>query len=609
MKVFEYSLGAYVKFTPTSLTINQLFNSANEQYVIPTYQRRYSWTEKQVWDLIDDVGQIEPGDQHLLGMLVCLAGHHKAGLNQLEVVDGQQRLTTIVILLECIRQIFEKEGLSDAARDISTLLQAVPPSGKSEPKVLLDSIDTEEFKDHVAQRTDRTYINERLLDAFRVVREDAIEAEINESTIKGIQDFVYKLRNQAVVIRLDVSEARDAFKLFETINNRGLRLSPTDIVKNFLLGNAARFGESALDQARKSWSELLHHLDGINTDAFFRYYLMSLLQVRVKKIEVVSRFKTLFMTQVAEAAKLPDRHNYPDIDDSEEEDEVGGAEESSSGELELVRAEIVSFRDFLDRLVQSAKCYGEIELATTDDARINRHLRNLRMIKAAQTNGFLMHLRAGGCDNKQFREVLKLTESFVLRRHVCRERSNETESLFARLCGVNAKNPLEVTKKAYRELCPTDEKFKVEFSEAAFTSNLIDRARYCLERIEVSQRGKHDELQVLGAADVHVEHIMPQKIKAKKVKEEFGDWVTYLGSNAESQHSKFVDRIGNLTLFAGLLNIGASNNPFARKKSAYKESSITLTRDLTKRSNFKFRDIEKRSHKLSEIAVELWPRP
>ncbi|MDF0579513.1 DUF262 domain-containing protein [Bradyrhizobium yuanmingense] len=598
-----------MKFTPTSLTINQLFNSANEQYLIPTYQSRYSWTQKQIWDLIEDVGQIEAGDQHLLGMLVCLAGHHKAGLNQLEVVDGQQRLTTIVILLECIRQRFEKEGLVDAARDISMLLQAVPPSGKSEEKVLLDSIDAEEFKDHVAERTDRTYINERLYDAFRVIREEAIEDAVKDYTIKRIQEFVYKLRNQAVVVRLDVSEARDAFKLFETINNRGLRLSPTDIVKNFLLGNAARFGDKPLNQARKSWAELLQHLDGINTDAFLRYYLMSLLRVRVKKVEVVSRFKSLFMTQVAEAAKLPDRHNYPDTEDSEDDDEGGNGEEVSNGELEVARTEVIGFSDFLERLVQSARCYGEIELAKTSDARINRHLRNLRMIKAAQTNGFLMHLRAGGCDDKQFREVLKLTENFVLRRHVCRERSNETESLFARLCSVDPKNPIEETKSAYRELCPTDDKFKVEFSGAAFTSNLIERARYCLERIEVSKHGKHDELQVLGASDVHVEHIMPQKIKTKKVREEFGDWASYLGSSAESQHPKYVDRIGNLTLFAGTLNIEASNNPFARKKAAYRESSILLTNELAKRSNFRFKDIEKRSTDLAELAVKLWPRP
>lgn len=93
--------------TPTSLSINQLFSSTNEQYVIPTYQRRYSWHERQVWELIDDILLIEDGDTHLLGSIVCLAGHHTAGLNKLELVDGQQRLTTITILLECIRQRLE----------------------------------------------------------------------------------------------------------------------------------------------------------------------------------------------------------------------------------------------------------------------------------------------------------------------------------------------------------------------------------------------------------------------------------------------------------------------------------------------------------------------
>jgi Protein of unknown function (DUF1524) len=196
-----------------------------------------------------------------------------------------------------------------------------------------------------------------------------------------------------------------------------------------------------------------------------------------------------------------------------------------------------------------------------------------------------------------------------LRRHVCRERSNETEALFARLCGANPKSPLERTRQEYRDLCRSDDKFKSEFAGASFTSNLIERARYCLERIEAEKHGKYDELQVLGTDSVHVEHIMPQKIRTKKVKEEFGDWVSYLGGNAESQHPKYVDRIGNMTLFAGELNIGASNNPFARKRPAYKKSAILLTQELTKMSNFKFKQIDKRSQALAEKAAELWPRP
>ena len=114
---------------------------------------------------------------------------------------------------------------------------------------------------------------------------------------------------------------------------------------------------------------------------------------------------------------------------------------------------------------------------------------------------------------------------------------------------------------------------------------------------------------MLGAEDVHVEHIMPQKIKTKKAKEELGDWVEYLGDRAESNHPKYVSRIGNLTLFAGALNIGASNNPFHKKRHAYRESSIKLTKELVSKSNFKFKDIDQRSKDLAEIAVGLWPMP
>ena len=78
--------GSYqMKITPTSLTVNQLLGSTNEQYVIPTYQRRYSWHERQVVELIEDIALIESGDTHLLGSIVCLAGHHKAGLNSTRI--------------------------------------------------------------------------------------------------------------------------------------------------------------------------------------------------------------------------------------------------------------------------------------------------------------------------------------------------------------------------------------------------------------------------------------------------------------------------------------------------------------------------------------------
>lgn len=589
--------------TPTSLTINQLFGSNNEQYVIPTYQRRYSWHERQVWELIEDIKLIEGNDTHLLGSIVCLAGHHTAGINKLELVDGQQRLTTITILLECMRQHLEKGGEADDAADVARLLNAKPLGGKPLRKVALDSIDSAEFDQLVQKDGDQNCQNAQLQSTFKIVRE-----WIAGQSRDQLGEFLYRLKNQAIVIRLDVSEAKDAFKLFETINNRGLRLSPTDIIKNFLLGNAARFGDKALEAARASWAALIQHLDGTNSDAFFRYYLMALLHIRLTAADVVPQFKNVFMRQVKEAVALPERHIYADPDEVDDEESEDGAE-NVGAEVDAVGTDKVSFKDFLARLVLCAKIYGDLVLVKTGDVATNRHLRNLRMIKAVQTYGFLMHLRAGGCNDKHFREILKLTECFVLRRHVCRERSNETEALFAKMCSVSPANPIQATKEAYRTLCPTDDKFREEFASASFTANVIDRARYCLEQIEMHKHGSHDELQVLGADDVHVEHIIPQKIKTKRSKDEFGDWITYLGDKAEMLHPKYVSRIGNLTIFAGALNIGASNNPFLKKKQAYKESGIKLTQDLLKLSQFKFKNVQQRSANLADIAVKIWPQP
>ena len=589
--------------TPTSLTINQLFGSANEQYVIPTYQRRYSWHDRQVWELIEDIELIENNDTHLLGSIVCLAGHHTAGMNKLELVDGQQRLTTITILLECIRQRLDYESEIDDAKEVGRLLSAKALGGKPLRKVSLDSIDSTEFESLIKGGQSGDFQNARLISAFNIIRE-----WISEQSLEEIGSFLYRLKNQAIVIRLDVSEAKDAFKLFETINNRGLRLSPTDIIKNFLLGNAARFGVAALDAARASWATLIKHLDGTSSDAFFRYYLMAQIHTRVTASEVVAEFKEIFMKHVAEAAALPERHLYSDVDENED-DEQEELSEGGASDGKHTKSEVISFNEFLNKLVISAKVYGELVLIKTKTPKIDRHLRNLKMIKAVQTYGFLMHLRVGGCPDRLFCEVLKLTESFVLRRHICRERSNDTEALFARLCGVKPSSPLADVRVGYRDLCPSDEKFRDEFAAANFPANLIDRARYCLEKIENHKHGEHDELQVLGAEDVHVEHIIPQKIKTKKAKEEYVNWTVYLGANAESLHSKYLSRIGNLTLFAGVLNIGASNNPFSNKKQAYKESGIVITKELVEYPKFNFKNVEKRSLELAVIATSLWPMP
>lgn len=598
-----------MKITPTSLTISQLLGSENEQYVIPAYQRRFSWKRHQVQDLWDDLQFLEDADTHLLGTIVCLAGHHAAGINGLELVDGQQRLTTVSILLHCLLDRLKGAKKDGQTRDVARLLRAEAVGGDAKPKIVLDSLDAKQFKRHASGDLTEPVENTRLRQAFEFFQE-----RLGQASAKDIEVLLYRLKNQVLVIRLDVSEAKDAFKLFETINNRGLRLSATDIIKNFVLGNAARFGDRSLELAKDKWGRLLTELDGIPLDTFFRQYMMAHFGRRVTQSEVVEEFQKSFMREVEEAKSLPERSHYGDPKagrDGDDDDATNGDEEQNDDDDAEEAPDVVRvpFAAFLDRLVKRSAVYRQIVLGKTGKAAIDRRLRSLRLIRAQQSYGFLMSLKAGGCNDKDFEEVLRLTEIFLLRRHITRERGNENEAVFARLCATAPNSPTGEVRALYHEYCPSDQKFRQEFAAAMFPSQLMERARYCLEQFEIAKQGSYLELLPGGPDIVHVEHIIPQKIKTKKAKKQFGDWVRYLGKDALNLHPRYVSRIGNLTLFAGELNIGASNNPYRRKKSAHARSAFKLTQSLpVDYPEFKFEQVDARSEALADAAVTIWPR-
>jgi hypothetical protein len=598
-----------MKITPQSLTINQLLSSESEQYVVPPYQRRYSWREKQLRELLDDVCLLEGSDTHLMGSIVCLTGHHTAGINKLELVDGQQRLTTLCILLKCIAERLKKAGEINAASDLDRLLQSRALGESPVPKVVLDSLDSADFEGHFQGNPPVEISNPNLQLAFKIFGEWAAAQDL-----KSLGTFLYHIKNQCLVIRLDVSNARDAFKLFETINNRGLKLSPADIIKNFILGNAALFGPVQLNLARTRWAELVKYLDGISIESFFRHYLCALLKTRVTISFVIPRFKAVFIKQVQEAAALPLTGSYADeqsdLEEQEEESEGEADDESEQGLASDAMLPQMSFAEFLESLVLTSKVYGQLINCQTGVPRIDSRLRNLRMIKATQAYGFLCFLRSRGCPDANFAEVLRHTESLLLRRHICKAKSNESDTLFARLCVVDPKSPLDEVLTAYGKHCPSDERFASDFATFKYTPNLIERARYCLGRIELEKYSSHGEILIGGTDAVHVEHVIPLKIKTKKAKEEFGDWPSYLGTNSESNHAKFVATIGNLTLLSGPLNIGASNNPYERKKDAYRKSAILLTKELPERfSEFRFEEVADRASEFANLALKLWPSP
>ena len=99
--------------TPNKLSISQLFATRNEQFLVPSYQRRYAWGYNQIKALYDDIRMLKEGDGHLFGMIILHSELHVGGLNKPELVDGQQRLTTLAILLKVIQQLFKNMGNKD----------------------------------------------------------------------------------------------------------------------------------------------------------------------------------------------------------------------------------------------------------------------------------------------------------------------------------------------------------------------------------------------------------------------------------------------------------------------------------------------------------------
>jgi hypothetical protein len=600
-----------MKITPTALSVTQILSSTSEQYVIPAYQRRYSWGYNQLAALWDDIDVLDGNDTHLLGTIVCLAGHHSAGLNQLELVDGQQRLTSLCIVLYCIVERLEREGETDEASDLRRLLSAKALGGPPQSKLLVDSLDAEQFKAHALGNQPDQVANPKLESAFKTVRKWVEDTDLSE-----LGAFLYKLKNQALIIRLDVSEAKDAFKLFETINNRGLRLSQLDIIKNFVLGNAARFGADELEFSRKQWGHLIAALDGLDTIAFLRAFLSVKTGTRVTRSMVIDQFKTLFMSGVSEATQLREHGWFTSEDeeddvepDDDAEGEVDDGDEEEAEETEVSECDRVPLREFLQSMVEHATKYREIHNASTGKPKIDRRLRNLRLIRALQSYPFLLFLRVSDVSDRDFEVILKLTEALLLRRHICKERSNEAEQMFASLTRADPGKILAAVKKTYREFSPADDLFAIRFAATRFNGALKDRARYCLEQFELVD-SPHGETTVCGSDEVHIEHIIPQRINTARAIRTQGNWPEYLGNGATEHHRKHLWQIGNLTLIAGELNIGASNNPYARKKQAYKSSALGITASLPgDYPEFRYKQVEARSAKLARLAVELWPIP
>lgn len=597
-----------MNITPNKLTIAQLFATPNEQFIVPSYQRRYAWGENQYLALYEDIDMLQDNDGHLFGMIILHTSFHTGGINQPELVDGQQRMTTLIILLKAFEYAYRLKEKEDKANEVKKMILCKGLDDIERPKIVLGDLDNEDISNLLLNNRIETATNKKIRAAYTSYCE-----WISKLEIEAINKLFFKLTNVAVIIRLDVGMAKDAYKLFETINNRGLRLTPTDIIKNFLLGHAAKINQSqTLEKVKSLWSKIIINLDEIDTDDFFRQYVCSILHRKITMTNLDYEFKIYYVKHIENAELLGEYHYIQEIygdeeteDEIEDQDNTDGYEETNN---EISKK--YNIVEFLEKIESLSLVYKKISTSSYEVEKINRRLKNLNNILSKPSYIFLMHfLLETKYPLKTKVSVLQFIETLMLRRHICEKRTSDNDNIFSNLASfIGEEDILQkmVDFVEEYEYMPNDNEFEESFPKHQYKGKLIDRAKYVLQSIENHLRGNTDELIVSSYDEVHLEHIIPQTINTKKSKEEYGDWATYLGDKSIAKHKKYVNYIGNMTLLGESLNIQASNNPFAKKKASYKKSNFLITNSLADQNDFKFSHVDKRGEELTEIALKIW---
>lgn len=604
-----------MRITPTTQTIANFFNNQTEQFFVPAYQRRYAWGISQLGALFNDINLLKDGDIHLLGMVVLLADIHNPGVNQLELVDGQQRITTLCVLLKVLQNNLNNEDNVDEVREINKYLSC-RSRNENQHKIILGDLDHSDFVKIMNDNADDELENIKLAQA-----KDFFSSKIKESSF-DIIDFYRKLMDQVEIIRLDIGQAKDAYKLFETINNRGLKLSAADIVKNFLLGHASILGSDTLEEVKENWRQLILSLDKLgysDMDKFFRQFLMGKIKLKVPNSRLIEEFKNYYYLNIKESEKLSDygarieligrRKNRQQEVEGSEGYEDNGDENIAKFNIESYQQKKIGIIAFSKELKKCSLIYKSLILGENEDGDISRKLKGLKSIEAMPSYTFLMHMENIGVERDEYLKILDLVECFILRRQVCEYRTGELDDIFPKLCRLSKNSLLESVRKELFEYFPEDKEFEEKFT-LFNNKGSEERAKHILWRIECDMQGDTEEMD--KRKEVQLEHIIPQTIVGKKAKEENGgDWVKYLGRDKDrvkELHKENLNRIGNLTILGQALNVKASNNPFHSKQKEYKKSIFLLNKEdlVDNYKNFKFHQVEQRGERLAKQAVKIW---
>jgi hypothetical protein len=539
------------------------------RYKVPPYQRNFSWTPEEVKQLWDDITDAMDDDrpEYFLGTIVV---HEQRDEKTRTIIDGQQRLATLSMMLAAIRSVYAENGDERAGEVYSAYLGMKDRRTRvTESRLSLNDTNESTFQalavedvsdamvESALKDKSQTTSNHLLIQAIKILR-DSIRSKAkpkHETFLVDLEEFI---RDRIVAILVRVGDESDAYLIFETLNDRGLELSISDLLKNYLFGKAS----TRLSTVRKQWEEIVFLLGNQNQTQFLRHYWLSSYGI-VRERDLYKEMKQKFASQSAVLKLMGELRDAADkyaavlnVDHSIWKEHGTGVRK------DLESLQLFGLSQFRPLLIAGLESLGPDQVAKL-----------LRVVVVVSMRYSIIGSLGTGNIEKAYSDAAVRV----------RERKADTAAkVFALL----------------KNIYPDDDRFEADFSLAEISKPKL--ARYILASIGNHVQGNKAVAILDDEKQVNLEHIMP--------KTRTGDWVK--AAEDEDEYLDYVNRLGNLTLIEYDKNKVASSASFEKKKDlAYKCSGIKMTADLCQFNQWTVAEVEKRQQELAKIALKVWNLP
>ena len=542
--------------------------NGNKQFLIPVYQRFYSWDTIQCRRLWNDIVEMQKEGKvgHFVGSIVNIAEQAMpTGVQKYMIIDGQQRMTTLTLLLLALRDYAIKNPddttINDRRID-NMLLKNEYEYGDERYKLLLTETDRDTLISLIEKKLIMEGTRSRLIDNYNF-----FVSKIADKEIQPVEVYESIGKLQIVNITLDRS-VDDAQAIFESLNSTGKELSESDLIRNYILMGLAPSEQTYVYENlwRPMEQLFVYETQGTVMDAFFRHYLTMKLSRIPKLGRVYEEFK-----------------------------------------LYHLNCEFRTTRELCQDLLEYAKYYTDIVFVRNSDKDLKKLYEDIIDLRMEVSYPFLLKIHRD-CEEglitlDELKEILTLCISYVLRRSICEIPTNSHNKTFATMKNyirtddyVNSVKAFFLMLDSYKEF-PDNDKFEI-----AFVSRDIYNMRnrnYILSRLE-----NFENKTPIIIENYTIEHIMPQNKNLSL------EWKADLGDNWQEVQKKYLHTIGNLTLTA--YNSEMSDRCFLDKmdiKGGFRESALRLNRYVVLQNTWNEDHIKERANELAKKAESIWTYP